>query len=70
MEGLQRFIDKHIKFTTTDGKEYVGTVDQFYSNGDNGGEGESVDVYLDNRPFMPKEFKAADIVSAEIILGK
>lgn len=70
MEGLQRFIGKHVKLTATDGKEYFGTIDQFYSNGDNGGEGESVDVYLDNRPFMPREFKAAEIVSAEIIFGK
>ncbi len=70
MEGLERFLGKRVKLTAKDGREYVGTVDQFYSNTDNGGEGESIDVYLDNKPFMPKEFKAEDIVNAEMILGK
>lgn len=70
MEGLERFLGKRVKLTTKDGREFIGTVDRFYSNNDNDGEGESIDVYLDNKPFVPKELKVEDITSAEILLGK
>ena len=69
MDGLAAFIGKRVKLTDKDGKEYVGSIDQLYSGGDSP-EGESIDFYLDNKPFKPVELYTRDIVGCEMILGK
>ena len=69
MDGLERFTGKRVKITDKDGKEYVGTVEQVYSGGESP-EGETVEVYLDNKPFKPIELFTENIVGCEIIFGK
>ena len=69
MDGLERFTGKRVKITDKDGKEYVGTVEQVYSGGESP-EGETVEVYLDNKPFKPIELFTEHIVGCEMILGK
>lgn len=64
MDGLARFTGKRVKITDRDGKEYVGTIEQVYSGG------ETVEVYLDNKPFKPIELFTENIVGCEMILGK
>ena len=69
MEGLQRFNGKRVKLTDKSGREYVGVIEQVYSGGESP-DGETVEIYLDNKPFKPLELLTADVVSCEMILGK